>query len=240
MKVPFLHPEIIAVTSRDRGVRSDSSHRFERGVDYQLQREAIERASYLLTDIAGGLCGPVIEKSISRKCRAKNQSCLRKERMNALLGTISSRRQMISSLQKLGMQVGGKTKTGTVRVTAPSYRFDISIEADLIEEVARVTGFEKIPEVAPLHTYSQVLDEEKDLPLRRLQAVMVDRNYQEVITYSFIDRSMHDLFSPGLPPVELENPISSDMSVMRASLWPGLIKTMQYNFNRQVRDLKVI
>ena len=107
---------------------------------------------------------------------------------------------MISSLQKLGMQVGGKTKTDTVRVTAPSYRFDISIEADLIEEVARVTGFEKIPEVAPVAHIQSGAGEEKDLPLRRLQSAMVDRNYQEVITYSFIDRSMHDLFSPGLPP----------------------------------------
>ena len=235
----FFTPEIIAVTSRDRGVRSDSSHRFERGVDYQLQREAIERASYLLITIAGGSCGPVIEKSINSKMPRKQPILLRKERMNALLGTIITGRQMISSLQKLGMQVGGKTKTDTVRVTAPSYRFDISIEADLIEEVARVTGFEKIPEVAPVAHIQSGAGEEKVLPLRRLQSAMVDRNYQEVITYSFIDRSMHDLFSPGLLAVELENPISSDMSVMRASLWPGLIKTMQYNFNRQVRDLKL-
>ena len=235
----FFIPEIIAVTSRDRGVRSDSSHRFERGVDFQLQHEAIERASLLLTEIAGGLCGPIIEKTINSKMPRKEPILLRKERLNALLGTAITGRQMISSLQKLDMQLSGKTKNDTVRVTAPSYRYDICIEADLIEEVARVTGFEKIPELAPLARIQSGAGEEKDLPLRRLQSAMVDRNYQEVITYSFIDYAMHDLFSPGLPAVELENPISSDMSVMRASLWPGLIKTMQYNFNRQVRDLKV-
>lgn len=233
----FFTPEIIAVTSRDRGIRSDSSHRFERGVDFQLQREAIERASVLLTEIAGGLCGPVTDKAISRNMPCKEPISLRRDRLNAILGTDISRRQMVSSLQRLGMQISGKTDK--IKVTAPSYRFDISIEADLIEEVARVTGFDKIPEVAPLAHIQSGADEEKILPIRRVQAVMVDRSYQEVITYSFIDSEMHDMFSPGLPAVELENPISSDMSVMRASLWPGLIKTMQYNFNRQVRDLKL-
>ena len=233
----FFTPEIIAVTSRDRGIRSDSSHRFERGVDYQLQREAIERASVLLTEIAGGECGPVIDKTINSKMPRKEPITLRLGRLNALLGTAISRRQMVSSLQRLAMQVNGKTDN--VRVTAPSYRFDISIEADLIEEVARLTGFKEIPEVAPLAHIQSGAGEEKDLPVRRLQAAMVDRSYQEVITYSFIDREMHDMFSPGLPAVELENPISSDMSVMRASLWPGLIRTMQYNFNRQIRDLKL-
>jgi phenylalanyl-tRNA synthetase beta chain len=144
---------------------------------------------------------------------------------------------MVSSLQRLGMQVKGKTDT--VRVIAPTYRFDIIIEADLIEEVARVTGFEKIPETAPHAQMKISTVEEKQLPLRRLQSLMVDRGYQEVITYSFIDRVMHDLLSPDYRAVELENPIASDMSVMRASLWPGLVKTMQYNVNRQQRDLKL-
>ena len=233
----FFTPEIIAVTSRDHGIRSDSSHRFERGVDFQLQLEAIERASALLTEIAGGLCGPLTDKTISRNMPWKEPISLRRDRLNAILGTDISRRQMVSSLQRLGMQISGKTDR--IKVTAPSYRFDISIEADLIEEVARVTGFDKIPEVAPLAHIQSGADEENVLPIRRVQAVMVDRNYQEVITYSFIDSEMHDMFSPGSPAVELENPISSDMSVMRASLWPGLIKTMQYNFNRQVRDLKL-
>ena len=233
----FFTPEIIAVTSRDRGIHTDSSHRFERGVDFQLQREALERASLLLTEIAGGNCGPVIEKTINGKMPTKEPITLRKERLNGLLGTTISTRQMISSLQRLGMEIKGKTDT--IRVTAPAYRFDISIEVDLIEEVARVTGFEKIPEVAPFARLQPGAGEEKALPARRLQAAMVDRNYQEVITYSFIDRAMHDLFSPDCKAVELENPISSDMSVMRASLWPGLIKTMQYNFNRQIKDLKL-
>jgi phenylalanyl-tRNA synthetase beta chain len=233
----FFTPEIIAVTSRDRGIHSDSSHRFERGVDFELQREALERASLLLTEITGGQCGPVIEETVKAKMPRKEPIILRRTRLNSLLGTSITNRQMISSLRRLAMQVKGNSDT--IRVTAPSYRFDISIEADLIEEVARVTGYEKIPECAPLARLQPGAGDEKTLPLRRLQATMTDRNYQEVITYSFIDRAMHDLFSPDSSPVELENPIASDMSVMRASLWPGLIKTMQYNFNRQIRDLKL-
>ena len=233
----YFTPEIIAVTTRDRGIHSDSSHRFERGVDFELQREAIERASFLLTEIAGGLCGPVIEKRIAGKMPRKEPILLRNKRLNALLGTSISRRQMVSSLQRLAMQVKGKTDT--VKVIAPSYRFDINIEVDLIEEVARVTGFEKIPEIAPLAHLQVAAGNEKSLPIRRLQSCLVDRAYQEVITYSFIDRAMHEQFSPAIRAVELENPISSDMSVMRASLWPGLIKTMQYNVNRQISDLRL-
>ena len=233
----FFTPEIIAVTTRDRGIHSDSSHRFERGVDFQLQREALERASYLLTEIAGGQCGPVIEKTINKKMPRRDPITLRRSRLNSLLGTSITQKQMVSSLQRLGMQVNGNTDN--VSVIAPGYRFDIGIEADLIEEVARVTGFEKIPESAPLAQLKIGVGEEKNLPLRRVQGLMVDRGYQEVITYSFIDRAMHELLSPGHRAVELENPIASDMSVMRASLWPGLLKTMQYNINRQQRDLKL-
>ncbi len=233
----FFTPEIVAVTSRDRGIHSDSSHRFERGVDFQLQVEALERASALLIEIAGGMCGPVVEKTVAKKMPSKEPIALRNKRLNGLLGTNISRRQMISSLQRLNMEIKGKTDT--IWVTAPTYRFDICIEADLIEEVARITGFENIAEVAPVGRLQPCAGNEKQLPLRRIQSVMVDRDYQEVITYSFIDHAMHELFSPDLPAVELENPISSDMSVMRASLWPGLIKTMQYNFNRQVRNMKL-
>ncbi len=233
----FFTPEIVAVTSRDRGIHSDSSHRFERGVDFQLQEEALERASSLLVEIAGGLCGPIIEKTVAKKMPVKEPIVLRNTRLNTLLGTNITGRQMISSLGRLNMEIKGKSET--IKVTAPAYRFDISIEADLIEEVARITGFENIIEKAPVGRLQPCAGEEKVLPLRRLQSAMVDCDYQEVITYSFIDHAMHELFSPGTRPVELENPISSDMSVMRASLWPGLIKTMQYNLNRQIRDMKL-
>jgi len=233
----YFTPEIIAVTTRDRGIHTDSSHRFERGVDFELQREAIERASFLLTEIAGGECGPVLEKTIAGKMPRKEAITLRNKRLNAVLGTTITTRQMVASLQRLAMQVKGKTDT--VKVTAPAYRFDINIEADLIEEVARLTGFENIPETAPVAHLQISVEAEKTLPIRRLQSCLVDRDYQEVITYSFIDRVMHEQFSPESRVVELENPIASDMSVMRASLWPGLIKTMQYNVNRQMNDLKL-
>ncbi len=233
----YFKPEIVAVTTRDRGIHTDSSHRFERGVDFELQREAIERASFLLTEIAGGECGHVVEKTLVAKMPEKEPIMLRNDRLNSILGTKISTRKMVASLQRLAMQVKGKGDR--VKVTAPSYRFDINIEADLIEEVARVTGFENIPESAPLAHLQISAKEEKTLPIRRLHSCLVDRGYQEVITYSFIDRTMYELFSPDSRAVELENPIASDMSVMRASLWPGLIKTMQHNVNRQIQDLKL-
>jgi len=233
----FFSPEIVAITTRDRGIHTDSSHRFERGVDFELQLEAIERASFLLTEIAGGLCGPVIEKTIAVKMPKKEPITLRNMRLNSVLGTKITTRQMVSRLQGLAMQVKGKSDA--VKVTAPTYRFDINIEADLIEEVARVTGFEKIPETAPVAHLQITAEEERILPIRRLQSCLIDRDYQEVITYSFIDRAMHEQFSPDSRAVELENPIALDMSVMRASLWPGLIKTMQLNVNRQMSDLKL-
>ncbi len=233
----FFTPEIVAVTTRDRGIHTDSSHRFERGVDFELQREAIERATFLLTEIAGGRCGPVTEKTIAAKLPRKESIVLRNERLNAVLGTKITSRKMISCLQRLAMLVKGKGDV--IKVTAPAYRFDINIEADLIEEVARLTGFENIPETAPQAQMKVAVEEECQLPLRRLQACLIGRGYQEVITYSFIDRKLHEQFSPGIRAVELENPIASDMSVMRASLWPGLIKTMQYNINRQMNDLRL-
>jgi len=233
----FFTPEIVAATTRDRGVRTDSSHRFERGVDFELQLEAIERASFLLTEIAGGLCGPVVEKTVTARLPKKEPITLRNKRLNAVLGTKINARQMVASLRRLAMQVKGKADS--IKVTSPTYRFDINIEADLIEEVARVTGFEKIPETVPVARLQTSLEEEKTLPVSRLRSCLVDRDYQEVITYSFIDRAMHEQLSPSSRAVELENPIASDMSVMRASLWPGLIKTMQYNVNRQMTDLKL-
>lgn len=233
----FFKPEVIAVTTRDRGIHSDSSHRFERGVDFELQREALERASFLLTQIAGGACGSIVEKTLVSKMPVKEAIVLRNARLNAVLGSQINSKKMQASLLRLAMQIKGKGDN--IKVIAPSYRFDINIEADLIEEVARITGFENIPETAPVARLQISAEAENLLPIRRLQACLIEHDYQEVITYSFIDRAMHDQFSNAVKPVELENPIASDMSVMRASLWPGLVKTMQYNMNRQMSDLKL-
>jgi phenylalanyl-tRNA synthetase beta chain len=233
----FFTPEIIAVTSRDRGVRSDSSHRFERGVDFELQRDAIERATYLLNQIAGGSPGPIIEEKADGNLPVRSPVALRAEYLSRLLGIDVPSAKISSSLERLGMRV--TSKAGQFSVVPPSYRFDISLEADLIEEVARLIGFDQIPGVPPLVHMQISADVEAKLPERKLEQVLVDRGFNEVVTYSFIDREMHDMLSPHHEALELINPISADMSVMRATLWPGLLKTLQYNFNRQARDLRL-
>ena len=233
----FFTPEVIAITSRDRGIRSDSSHRFERGVDFELQRVAIERASELLIQIAGGSPGPVIEKAAVKAMPVRIPVTLRSSYLSRLLGVSIPSAKISSSLKRLGMQVTGKAESFTV--TPPSYRFDIGLEADLIEEVARLTGFDQIPEVPPVVRMQISAGEEESLPVRKLEQVLVDRGFNEVVTYSFIDREMHDLLSPHHEPLELINPISAEMSIMRATLWSGLLTSVQYNFNRQVRNLRL-
>ena len=233
----FFTPEVIAVTSRDRGIRSDSSHRFERGVDFDLQRKAIERATELLIKIAGGSPGPVIEKTVTKDMPVRAPVTLRSSYLSRLLGISIPSAKISSSLKRLGMLVDGKAEKFSV--TAPSYRFDISREADLIEEVARLTGFDQIPEIPPVVQMQISAGVEEDLPVRKLEQVLVDRGFNEVVTYSFIEREMHDLLSPHHQPLELINPISAEMSIMRATLWPGLLTSVQYNFNRQVRNLRL-
>jgi phenylalanyl-tRNA synthetase beta chain len=233
----FFTPEVIAVTSRDRGIHSDSSHRFERGVDFELQRVAIERATELLIEIAGGSPGPVIENTAKKDIPVRAPVSLRSSYLSRLLGVTIPSAKISSSLKRLGMQVDAKAEKFSV--TPPSYRFDISLEADLIEEVARLTGFDQIPEVPPVVRMQISAGKEEILPVRKLEQVLVDRGFNEVVTYSFIDRGMHDLLSPHHEPLELINPISADMSIMRTTLWPGLLTSVQYNFNRQMRNLRL-
>ncbi len=233
----FFTPEIIAVTSRDRGVRSDSSHRFERGVDYELQRTAIERATALLIDIAGGVPGPIVDKTANKSMPVRDPVVLRSDYLTRLLGVSIPAGRIKSSLERLGMKVKGKAKKFSV--TPPSYRFDVSMEADLIEEIARLTGYDKIPAVPPVVRMQISSEEEAVTPVRKLEQALVDRGFNEVVTYSFIDQEMHGLLTPHHKPLELLNPISAEMSIMRASLWPGLLTTVEYNFNRQVKHLRL-
>jgi len=230
-------PEAIAGCARKYAMHTESAHRFERGVDPELQVRAIERATQLLLEICGGHPGPVIEVSDSNYLPESTPIVLRQARLQRVLGMSPEPHEVTDILTRLGMTVTAKGEDWLVQ--SPTFRFDIRIEADLIEEVGRIHGYNRLPSIA-MHGALDVLPlPENEQPLEQACDLLVARGYQEAVTYSFIDPGLQARVNPSLQPVRLANPISSEMSDMRTSLWPGLIKAVQYNLNRQKSRLRL-
>jgi phenylalanyl-tRNA synthetase beta chain len=227
----YFRPEAIARRARGLGLHSESSHRFERGVDPRLQRLALQRATNFLLAIAGGRAGPITEQTAPRYLPKRAAIHLRSARVTRLLGMTLPVKTMSVTLKRLGMRVL-KTANG-LRVTPPSYRFDIARECDLIEELARVVGYDQVPSKCPPIAMTASLPSERDLSADRLRAVLMDRDYHEAITYSFVDPALQALLDPQAAPALLANPIAADMAAMRTHLWPGLLTALAYNYNRQ-------
>ncbi|OZG73995.1 phenylalanine--tRNA ligase subunit beta [Hahella sp. CCB-MM4] len=233
----FFAPLHIAGKARSYGLHTDSSHRFERGVDFAHQARAVERATQLLLDIVGGEPGPTTTVESKEHVPGREYVTLRHSRIDEVLGIHLDRTKVEELLARLGLVVEKVTKEGwTFKV--PTHRFDISIEVDLIEEIARVYGYNKLPTTEPVGSMAIQPLPEKKTSLRRLKQHLVSLGYQEVITYSFVDPKLQALITPEQENIALANPIASDMSVMRTSLWAGLLKTAQYNQNRQQSRLK--
>ncbi len=227
----FFSPTAIIGKARAYGLHTDSSHRFERGVDWQLQKRALERATDLLLHIAGGEAGPVVEAVAEDQLPGIPEIHLRCHQVPRILGVEIDDATISDILQRLGMKV--EAVEDGWRVQAPSWRFDIAIEADLVEEIARIYGYANIPENLSSAPVSVQGMPEAALHLDRIKDLLVDRDYQEVVTYSFISPELAEMLTPQAGQIRLANPISKDMSVMRASLWPGLLSTLQYNLARQ-------
>lgn len=227
----WFRPVTISSRSRDLGLQTESSYRFERGVDPHLQVNAMERATALLLDVVGGRPGPLVEQTANRHLPRNAPVTLRQDRINRLLGIRLSSKETEKILTRLGMKVKQFAKHWTV--TPPSYRFDINYEVDLIEEIARIHGYENIPSQRPQLEMVAEPVPESDVGETRIRAVLIDRDYQEIVTYSFVDPKIQALVDPEARPARLANPISADMAVMRTSLWPGLLQTILYNQNRQ-------
>lgn len=233
----FFNPLSIAGKARNYGMHTDASHRFERGVDYELPRLAIERATRLLLDIVGGEPGPVVvtdaELPESRTVK------LRASKVLGLLGLDIPAADIEDILSRLGLEVIEKD-AGSWLFKVPSWRFDISIEADLIEEVARVYGYDNLP-ISRSTTDSRLnSSSENKLSIKQLRRRLISLGYQEVISYSFVEPELESSLSlPQSDAITLSNPISSEMSVMRRSLWPGLIQTLKYNQNRQQDRVRI-
>ncbi|UFQ99408.1 phenylalanine--tRNA ligase subunit beta [Pseudomonas wenzhouensis] len=224
----------IAVAGKARfyGLHTDASHRFERGVDSQLARKAMERATALLLEIVGGEAGPIIEVSSEADLPNVAPITLRAERISQMLGMDMDGAEAERLLTALGLGVSAQG-AGQWLVSVPSHRFDISLEVDLIEELGRLYGYNRLPVRYPQARLEPQTKAEARAELPALRRLLVARGYQEAITYSFIDPKLFELFTPGVEPLQLANPISADMAAMRSSLWPGLVKALQHNLNRQ-------
>ncbi|MBK3867577.1 phenylalanine--tRNA ligase subunit beta [Pseudomonas stutzeri] len=228
----FFDTIALAGKARSYGLHTDASHRYERGVDSQLARQAMERATTLLLEIVGGEAGPIIEAVSESDLPKVAPVTLRAERITQMLGLQMEGAEVVRLLKALGLRVSEEAE-GRWQVGVPSHRFDISLEVDLIEELGRLYGYDRLPVRYPQARLAPEAKPEARADLPLLRRLLVARGYQEAITYSFIDPKLFEQFSPGVKPLQLANPISADMAAMRASLLPGLVKAVQYNLNRQ-------
>lgn len=232
----FFSPLAIAGTARRYGLHTDASHRYERGVDSQLQHQALERATQILIDIAGGHPGPITEALSAEHLPNIAPITLRESKINSLLGIDIDPAQVDEALARLDFTVHSReqAESGLAwRVSPPSHRFDIALEADLIEEICRIYGYNNIPSsqpvvrlplaTVPLQTHSEP----------QLKRQLAGLGFQEVVTYSFIDPAMQKLFDPQIEPLMLVNPMSSELSVMRTTLLTGLVDAAKKNISRQ-------
>jgi len=233
----YFNPACLVGRARGYGLHTDSSHRFERGVDPELQSKAIERATQLLLDIVGGEPGPVIDVKQQEYLPQRSLIALRHQRLQRVLGVTIDRDEVGEILRGLEMHVVN-TETGW-DVIAPSFRFDIECEEDLIEEVARLHGYDKIPSIQPDSAIKMTEQSESDVGLKCIQDLLIDQGYQEAITYSFVDPKVQNLIKGDANAVNLANPISADMAQMRTSLWTGLATAIAYNLNRQQPGAKL-
>ena len=228
----FFKPEIIRGKARKYGLQTDASMRFERGVDFQIQELAIERASMLLQEVVGGNFGPI--QNVSKdSCLPKNPIIkLNLDKANTLLGSNISSTKAKKYLTGLGLKPKNSDKKFTL--VSPSWRYDLTIEEDLVEELARLEGYDNLPK----ETLKPISRKNKTPKEPSIPALLKSMGYDEVITYSFIDQSHANLITEKSLAV-VKNPISQNMTTMRPSLWPGLISTYINNDNHGKPDQKI-
>jgi phenylalanyl-tRNA synthetase beta chain len=233
----FFSPEVISGRARRLGLHTDASLRFERGVDPEGQRRAIERATQLLTEIAGGQPGPLREVASESDLPRRVPVTLRRQRLAAVMGATVEDQEVERVLAALGMETDSTDSGWTI--DPPSWRFDIAIEEDLIEEIARVHGYDSIPETPERGDVVFRPVTETRVPENRIPQCLMERGYQEVVTYSFVDTRVQSALFPSVSAISLDNPISSEMADMRVSLWPGLLGVLRQNLSRQQDRVRV-
>jgi phenylalanyl-tRNA synthetase beta chain len=233
----FFSPDAILGRARRVGLTTDASQRFERGVDPSGQGRAIERALSLLVPITGGAAGPIEVTEAASHLPRRAPVTLRAAQLRRLLGVEFSQAKVTAALEALGLRV--EARSGGWQATPPAYRFDLTIEADLIEEVARIVGFAAIPETdAAVPQHFRPLPHAQAAEATLLEALAA-RGYQEAITLAFVDPALQSQLFPGEPGLVLSNPIASDLAVMRVSLWPGLLCAALENQRRQQERVRL-
>jgi phenylalanyl-tRNA synthetase beta chain len=227
----FFAPTAVSGKARSYGLHTDSSHRFERGVDPCLQAAAMERATALLCEIVGGRPGPVVEAVSDAHLPARDGLTLRRRRIPQVLGIELDDDSVVDILSRLGMAVDA-IEDGW-HVTPPSSRFDLLLEVDLLGELGRVYGYDNIPVSHARSAATTRAPLEMSFDLERVRHVLVNRGFYEAVTYSFVSPEQQALIDPELAPLALANPLSAELSVMRTSLWPGLLQAARQNLSRQ-------
>jgi phenylalanyl-tRNA synthetase beta chain len=235
LEAAYFPPEAIAGRGRRINVNSDAAHRFERGVDYESAVAGIERASELILAICGGSAGPIDDQALGAPPRAP--VVVRAARVNRILGLTLDTRTMADVFTRLGFAF--EDRGDTFLVTPPSYRFDLAIEEDFIEEVARLYGFENIPALPASGPQRALPAPESVRPLARLTRLLAARDYQEVITYSFVPDRWESTLGGVSDPIALLNPIASQMNVMRSTLIGGLVDCLKQNLNRKQERVRI-
>ena len=231
----WFDPLALAGTASRFGVSSDSAQRFERGVDYTLQSAAIELATRLILDICGGSAGPVEKRVAMNHLPTRAPIVLHQSEIARLIG----RDYQAATVAHLftGSGCGVQTVAAGWEITPPSWRFDLAIAADLIEEITRIDGYHNVPDVPPQAPYQK--DDTPATPDVRIGDLLTAHGFREAITYSFLDRASHKAFFADREPLTLCNPISAEMAEMRLGLLPGLVNTLLYNRNRQQTDVRL-
>ncbi|MBS0032777.1 MAG: phenylalanine--tRNA ligase subunit beta, partial [Candidatus Baumannia cicadellinicola] len=238
LEAAFFNPLVIRGQARKYGVNTEASLRYERGIDPMLTLHVIERATSLILDICGGQPGPVINVTNTAALPKPATIILRRKKLDSLIGYIIPDQEIIDILSRIGCKITNITHGW--QILTPHWRFDIETEENIIEEITRIYGYDKIPHV-PIRSNLLIQQSHKEtiLPLERAKYLLVDRGYYEAITYSFVDPKIQKLLYPGHVMLHLRNPLSLEMSAMRLSMLPGLICAVIYNNNRQQKNIRL-
>lgn len=233
----FFAPTAVSGQARRYGLHTDSSHRFERGVDHGLQVQAMERATRLLLEIAGGEPGPVVHLASEAHLPTAPRLLLRAKRIHQVLGIGIDDESVVDILTRLGMSVEPVAEGWMVE--PPSSRFDVVLEVDLIAEIGRVYGYDNIPITHARSAVTTKAQPETAFDLTRARQRLVARGFHEVVTYSFVSPEQQALIEPDAAALALANPISAELSVMRTGLWPGLLQVARQNLARQQSRVRI-